>query len=188
MVPDRIFEPVETMVVEGVAHFEGATEIVAAVGIEHQRDVAADGFAYRADHGHHLAGLECARVDLVGVESPGQGLLRLRNEALGVEGRRIGCVGGDLVALGAEQLVHRQPRRLAGDVPERHVNRRPGRFTQTEAGGEKLQAVPQPLALERLATHQLGFDDIEYRPEMRLGRDPGTDKAVAFQSRIGEHT
>ena len=51
VVRDRLFEPVETLIVEGVAAVQRVAEAEALVEVDHQLDVLANGVAYRLDGG-----------------------------------------------------------------------------------------------------------------------------------------
>jgi hypothetical protein len=78
------------------------------------------------------------------------------------EGRGVG--GNGIPVPGSEELVHRLPKRLAGDVPQRDV--RPGDHLHTRSlpaviGQIAVHLLPEPLALQRILADQSAAQPFE---------------------------
>ncbi len=183
VVGQRILVPVVPEALDGTAHPDRGRIVVGPRGVQHQRE----GVPHHA--AHRLADLDVharlgGRVDLV--RGPARGLETrrlLRVGLLGLEHRRA-RVGGQAVAVAAEQPVDGQPRDLAGQIPQGHVHRpdRPPRGVAT-AREERLV---EPLSLQRILIHHEGLE----RAHQGLGvvlrataRRP--QEGVAFQSIVG---
>ena len=133
---------------------------IGAVGVDHQLDVAADGFAHRAHALHVLGDRHAADLDLHRPGAHAQVLLHLLRQFLQPLAFLVvaaGDVGRHTVPEAAEQLVERQVGDLAADVPQADVDRGDRPRHQAAPAGQ-LRAphlVPQPLDVDRVLADQL---------------------------------
>ena len=151
--------------------------------VEHDREAV----THRAAHGFTNIDVDLRvrrRMDLVrgpsfGLEHRGfLGVRLLRGE----HGRA--RVRGHAVAIRPEQLVDRQLRDLAGDVPERDVHR------ADRPVGRRAVALPEPLieslAVERVLAHHDGLEELDQRLAVQVGAAlRGAEERVPLDAVVG---
>lgn len=182
LVVQRVLEPREAQPLGGAADADGHGEIVGPGAVEQQRAVVAHRTAHRLAHrdvGRRIAG----RVDFVG--GPAIRLEEARFLRVGGGGRQPGAggVGADARAGGAEQAVEGHPRRLASEVPRRHVHRADRAHRRSARHGPERGV--EAFALQRTAAHQQRLEKAdEPRPVVLRGVGGRAEEGVAFHARV----
>ena len=183
LVGERVLVPVKPHLLDRAADPQGFLVAVAPGRVEHHRVVVADRLAHRlADLDVVAPGLR--RMDLVGAPAGRLVMPGLLDIGLG-RGVDLGAgIGGDLVARRADQAMDRQPRRLAGNVPQRDVA---GADRAHRGGpGARPQEAVEALAVERVLTHQDRLQKADQaRPVEARRVRRGAEKGVAGDAVIG---
>ena len=181
---ERVLVPVEAHLLGGLADPQRLLVAVAPGRIEHHRIVVADRLAHRFAH-LDVFPPALRRVDLVGVPAGRLVVLGLLGIGLARAVDFRAGIGPDLVAAGADQAVDRQVRDLAGDVPQRDVDRA-DRADACHPRPRPQQTV-EPLAVERVLAHHDRLEETdEARPVEARRVRRGAEKGVALDALVGD--
>jgi hypothetical protein len=94
-------------------------------------------------------------------------------------------IGPDAVAAGADQAVDRQVRDLAGNVPQRDVDR--ADRADARHPRPRPQQTVEPLAVERVLAHDDRLEEMdETRPVKARRVRRGAEKGVALDALVGD--
>src|SRR6266480_915187 len=188
---DRLFIPDQVQVLEQRRLPNVAQDVEALIDVDHQPHALAQRAPYCFDPLAVLARVRVVDLHLVVPAAEAGIALGLADQVLHAVARpAAAAVGGNAVGHRAPQLIERQARRLAGDVPQSDVERGKGvggyaLLPDSHVGAE--HALPQALDEERIFADQ---HRLEPRVEVdldRLGAAAAERQAVAeaADARVG---
>src|SRR5215469_8048849 len=203
---DRLLDPEQLIGRHLAAHLDREGRAPGAIDIDHQLSLRPERLAYRGDAREVLGRVGLAEIDIAGqlaqmragrrvaadlhlhaFEATGAVALRLAGDAvdpLPLLVKTAAGIGLDAVAARSQQLVDRELRDLAGDVPQRDVDaadRVEDEAAPAVLPGPDEHALPQPFDHQRVLADERGFQVLLDHCGGDAAADPGladADNAV----------